>query len=413
MQAVILAAGVGSRLERVSNGLPKCLLPVGGRPLIEHQLEALADVGVGKVLVVVGHQADEVRKTVGNRSEYIENTRFETTNSLYSLWLARDWVKDPVVLLNCDLLFHADILDRLLAKGGNALAFDSTSTKGQEQTKVAIREGKVIDLGKDLPPELSRGESLGLMCFDHKGSRALFSRAHALIQKGAETSWVIEVVRSVCAEVNMQGINVAGLPWVEIDFPYDLDRAQREIWPAMWGSRWKRTVYWRKTKYIAMAFVTAILVYTGWITGSHSGVEKVVWTNEPLSGAKKISLTFPQGRQVWWMSSQGHPLHAMINGPSPVKAEVRLLMPPGTKEPGRYVIQVSLDGQPYTWESFKATPDPDTSMPGMVVGDRDRVKLEIPEGSHLIEVDLLVGTSDRFLARIRYPEPAFPEEDEE
>ena len=112
MQAVILAAGSGSRLQRVSNGLPKCLLPIGGRPLIEHQLEALSDAGVGNVLVVVGHQADEVRKTLGNRVEYVENTRYDATNSLYSLWLAREWVKGPFVLLNCDLLFHCGRISR-------------------------------------------------------------------------------------------------------------------------------------------------------------------------------------------------------------------------------------------------------------------------------------------------------------
>ena len=91
------------------------------------------------------------------------------------------------------------------------------------------------------------------------------------------------------------------------------------------------------------------------------------------------------------------------------------MMPPGTVETEGYVVQVSVDGKPF-WGSLKATPDEDTSMHDAVVGDRDRVKFEIPDGSHLIEVDLLAGTSDRFLGRIRYPEPVSkedPEEDEQ
>ena len=93
MQAVILAAGMGSRLKAVTGGMAKALLEVGGRPLILHQLEALADHGVGPVLVIVGYQADEVKDAVGDRAETLVNDRFEETNSLYSLWLARHWIK--------------------------------------------------------------------------------------------------------------------------------------------------------------------------------------------------------------------------------------------------------------------------------------------------------------------------------
>lgn len=412
MQAVILAAGYGSRLERVSGGLPKCLLPIGGRPLIEHQLEALHDAGVGRILVVVGHQADTVRNTLGNRVEYIENTRYSETNSLYSLWLARDWVKDPFVLLNCDLLFHPEILDRLIAKGGNALAFDSTSTMGKEQTKVAVKEGRVIDLGKDLPSELARGESLGLISFDAKGAHALFSRAHALIEKGAENSWVIEAVRSVCTEVDVRAFNVAGAPWVEIDFPNDFERAQKEVWPAIHKSRWKRSVHWKKTKYVAMAFMTAVFIGAGLFIGSYYSTEDVVWIHEPPAKGEKTLLQLTKGRQRWWISSKGKPMEVNIEGPTPIRVDVRLLMPTGTVEPGRYVIQVSLDGEPYRWSSFKATPDHDASVSDAVVGDRDRIKFEVPEGSHKIEVDLLAGTSSSFMARISYPEPIGPVENQ-
>ena len=73
MQAVILAGGVGSRLEKVTNGRPKCLAEIGGRPLILHQLEALSDQGVGPVLMVVGYKHEAIREVVGHRVEYIVN----------------------------------------------------------------------------------------------------------------------------------------------------------------------------------------------------------------------------------------------------------------------------------------------------------------------------------------------------
>jgi choline kinase len=157
MQAVILAGGVGSRLEKLTNGKPKCLVDIGGRPLILHQLEALSDHGVGPVLMVVGYNHEAIRQAVGERVEYIVNERYRETNSLYSLWLARNWIKNRFLLLNSDLLFDPEILPRVLEDSGNMLAYDSTSSRGREQTKVAIKGRKVIDLGKDLPPASARG----------------------------------------------------------------------------------------------------------------------------------------------------------------------------------------------------------------------------------------------------------------
>lgn len=413
MQAVILAAGTGTRLAEVSNGLPKCLLPVGGQSLIEHQLEALADAGIGHVLLIVGYKADEVRKTVGDQVSYVENNRYEETNSLYSLWIARDWVKGPFILMNGDLLFHSDILHRLLAKGGNALAFDSSSSAGQEQTKVAIRDGKVIDIGKDLPSELARGESLGLMCFDAEGSKTLFAGVNALVKNGGEKSWVMEVVRSVCTKLAMQGANVAGLPWAEIDFPYDLNRAQKEVWPAIHKSRRKKILRWRRAKWVAVGLGALLLTGAGWFISSNLNKQSIVWTTiHPLHGNECV-LTLLNGAQQWWMTSRKEPLQAVIHGPSKVRAELRLLISPDDQVHDRYVVQVLVDGKPHIWEVFNADPDPEAIMTEAVVGDRDRIEFELPQGDHQIEVGLLTGTSEWLLIRIRCPEPESPEEDDE
>lgn len=412
MQAVILAGGVGSRLERAAGGKPKCLVEIGGKPLIEHQLEALADEGIGKVLIVTGYKSDEVQKIVGNRAEYIENTRYEETNSLYSLWLVRDWVKDPFVLMNGDLLFHPEILSRLLAQGGNALAFDSTSSKGKEQTKVAVREGVVIDLGKDLRPELARGESLGLLCFDLKGVHALFSRTHALIESGGEKSWVIEGVRAACSDVEVCAVNMAGLPWAELDFPADLERARNQVWPEIWGDRWKKVVAWRRTKWAAAALLMGGLIFAGWAASTRWVQNEPQWTNAAPQQAQRVLLELPRGRQRWCRSVKGKPVVTAVEGPTRLRVEIRLLMPEGTTEPGRYVAQVSLDGAVAAGETFKATPVKEASLRGFTVGDRDRIELDVPEGEHRVEVDLLSGTSDAFLTRIRFPETAYRENDD-
>jgi choline kinase len=405
VQAVILAAGSGKRLEKVSGGKPKCLLTVGGKTIIEHQIEMLHDAGIGKILVVVGYKADEVKAALGHRVEYVENTIYDETNSLYSLWLASDWIEGPFVLLNCDLLFHPEILYRLLGKGGCGLAYDSTSTKGNEQTKVAVHSGMVVDLGKDLSPTMSHGESMGLLSFDDDGAKILLSRVNALIDGGGENSWVIEGVRAAASNIGLKGYNFAGMPWVEIDFPNDYERAEREIWPAIKREHWKMKLHWRTTKYLLVAVLLVAAILIGLNVGSRSTPDKVVWINEAPTGGEKVTIKLAKGQQKWWASSKGKPLSVEVEGPIELRVDYRLVLAPGATEPGRYVVEVKLDGEPHTWMTFKSTPHPEVIFPDGVIGDRDRVSIDVPEGRHSISVGLLAGTSEKFLTRIRYPEP--------
>ena len=419
MQAVILAAGKGSRLQPMSEGLPKCLLDIGGKPLIEHQLSALSDNGINEVLVVVGYRADLVRSAVGNKAEFIDNARYEGTNSLYSLWLARDWVKGPFILLNSDLIFHPDVLNRLLKGGGNALAFDSTSSRGLEQTKVVISKGRVIDLGKDIPSEAAGGESIGLLRFDSDGGSALFKRIGFLIDNGGADSWVIEGVRSACSEIRIRGVNIAGLAWAEIDYPGDLERARKEVWPAIHRSYWKKFIYWRRTRWVVAILAVGALIGLGAQLSKLAAPPPISWetispVREDVSKAK-ISFIEKNSSQRWWLNKKGGPpFEVEVEGPETVRIEVRLLLPPGRTEPGRYVVETHLNGEPMDWRAFKATPQTHIQFKDYVVGDRDTIAFDVPAGRHVLGVKLLAGTTDDLLVRVRrsqFEEPPDNEDD--
>ena len=404
MQAVILAGGVGSRLQKLTGGKPKCLAEIGGRPLILHQLEALADHGVGPVLMVVGYEHQAIREVVGGRVEYVVNERFRETNSLYSLLLAREWIKGPFVLLNSDLLFDPGILDRLLEESGNVLAYDSTSSQGREQTKVAIRERKVVDLGKDLPAASARGESLGLLKFDAEGTAAMLSTAQHQIAEGHEQAWVIEATRAVCKIVPIYGVNIAGLPWAELDFPHDLEKARKEVWPAISKDRWRRAVYWSRTRWAA-ALVGALLVAMGgWFASARVGPASLDWETVVPMGAAATAITVPTGRQKWWLVARGDSLGALVDGNARLRVELRLVMAPQEADSGRYVVSVSVDGKPQDWDAFTATPDTAAHLPGRVLGDRDRLEFMLPPGRHTVRVMLVAGHGDSVLVRIRRPE---------
>jgi choline kinase len=103
--AIILAAGRGGRLGPLTAEKPKCLLRVGTGSLLDHQLDALRVNGVESVVVVAGYCAEAVEAELAGRASLLLNPRHAETNSLYSLWLARQHAQDGFVLLNADVLF--------------------------------------------------------------------------------------------------------------------------------------------------------------------------------------------------------------------------------------------------------------------------------------------------------------------
>lgn len=233
IQAVILAAGRGSRLGEVIGDKPKCLTRVGDRALIEHQLELLARAGIEQVAVVTGYQAEVVEAAVGTRAAYFHNPAWATTEGLHSLHLCRDWVAGPLLVLNCDVLMDPEALDRLLEGPGNALAFDSSSGLDAEQMAVEFDGDCLAHMSKNLPLDRTHGENVGVLYFERRAAALLFHEAEVLLKAGAAKARLPAAVQRVARYIPFHGVDIAGLAWIEIDFPLDLRNAEQRIWPAI------------------------------------------------------------------------------------------------------------------------------------------------------------------------------------
>ena len=175
MRGVILAAGKGSRLNGTLGDKPKCLLRIGDKTLVERQIESFRAVGIDDIVIVVGCQAERVQRTCGHRITYVENTRFAQTNSLYSLWLARPLLLDGFVVMNCDVLFHPQLLEDLVtSRHQDALLISyCDGPLGDEEMKIKVRRGCVVEIAKTLAPEEADGENLGVVKFGAEGARLL------------------------------------------------------------------------------------------------------------------------------------------------------------------------------------------------------------------------------------------------
>ena len=123
-----MAAGVGSRLRPFTDEQPKCLVPVNSVPVLVNALTHLANAGVRETIIVVGHLKEKIFERVGTRFQgmeirYVESERYATTNNIYSLWLAREHLNEDILLLEADIFFEQELIDRLVsAKGENQAA---------------------------------------------------------------------------------------------------------------------------------------------------------------------------------------------------------------------------------------------------------------------------------------------------
>ena len=234
-EAIILAAGRGSRLGASTEARPKCLVRVGGVPLIEHQLRMLAMAGVTRVSVVVGYRAEEVRAAVAHRARTILNPQWEDTNSLYSFSLCHGHVRGPLLVLNCDVLVHPVALQRLLNARCSALLYDSSSGRDEEEMKVELDRGFLSAMSKILPHHRANGENVGILYFEEDALRSLFQEARLALSEGYRNGWLATAVERTARRRPVRGIDIADLPWIEIDFPDDLLRACDLTWRQLSG----------------------------------------------------------------------------------------------------------------------------------------------------------------------------------
>jgi choline kinase len=233
-RAVILAAGNGTRMGRLTADRPKALLDVDGRTLIDRELDALASFGIVDVTVVIGYQQQRLREHLGRRVRFIENARYRETNSLFSLSLAREELQQGAVILNSDLLVSSDLLARLIkAPVEDAVLIDCDGELADEEMKVTTWQGFAIDFGKGLPPRAAHGENVGILKFGAEGGRRLVRHIDALLAGGHENAWAPMAFRALAQEWPLRAVPTDGVPWTEIDFPGDLERAWQIVRPAV------------------------------------------------------------------------------------------------------------------------------------------------------------------------------------
>jgi len=234
MRAIILAAGIGKRLQEQGKQMPKCFGKVGGKRLVDRHLERLAQCGIKEACFVVGYMADEVRAHLaGNESgvkiSFIENTDYLKGNIL-SAYAARDLFDEPFIMMDADVAYPAELFAKLVnSPHADCLLLDENFDNDDEEMKLgADADGRVWEICRRLAKTWpAQGEGVGFFkCSPATGAifREMLGR---VIAAGGEKLEYEEVLDMVMKLAPIRFEFVGGLPWTEIDFPEDLEKANR------------------------------------------------------------------------------------------------------------------------------------------------------------------------------------------
>jgi choline kinase len=240
--AILLVAGVGSRLRPLTDDLPKCLLEVGGQPLLVRLLRQLYSHGIEHAVLATGYLESKIRSCVAGHSGLPRltvrpNPAFSETNNAESLRLAMPAVNGrPFVLCDGDILVkETGWLGEVLAHPrGNVLAMISPDEMGAEEMKIALEdahapapERPVVGLSKELDPAESDGESLGVQTISARLYTPLLERLEAMSPAERASAYYEDIFAELMGPEHPFYTHTVPLDcWTEIDTVEDLEHAR-------------------------------------------------------------------------------------------------------------------------------------------------------------------------------------------
>lgn len=233
MQAIIMAAGKGSRLGTLTENKPKAFLKINGIPLIEYNIALLHAYGITDILIVTGYQnecfEEMTREISGIRCIY--NPFYEMVNVLGSFYIAQEYLSEDTIYLHADTLCSPDILKAMLDSTGDMVLPVDFKTCDEEAMKVRTRDGCVAEISKEIPCDIGEGEFIGIA----RISKTILPDLRAAVKKLMKEKQFSAYFEGAIQElIGLHKYQLKVLPtkhqfWAEIDFEEDYKKAGNEI----------------------------------------------------------------------------------------------------------------------------------------------------------------------------------------
>ena len=240
MKAIICAAGRGRRLGNYTENVPKCLIRIGSKRIIEYALDSLSACGISEVVIVVGYRSNKFKRIIGARHKkcrikYLINKKYDKTDNMYSLWEARGEINDGFIFLNADILFNMDILKNLISAAySDAAVIDDKIKLEKSAMKVKVAGDRIVRIGRNLKDGNAR--AIGIYKYSPEGARKYFSEIKKVISKnknkaslGKSFGQIEMAIGQFIRHSKLNAIKTGNLAWQEVDDIEDLKKAERKL----------------------------------------------------------------------------------------------------------------------------------------------------------------------------------------
>ena len=240
MIAVILAAGMSRRLRPLTDTMPKCLLKIGNKSLLQRSVDALISCGINAFVVVTGYRSRMITDFLKDNYpdkifHFVDNADYDTTNNIYSLWLAMPYVKGrDFLLLDSDILYDFNLLDKVMEEECSALCVNRHEL-GEEEMKVVVDGNNVItEISKTCCPQAAMGESVGVEKINADYSLALYDELEIMETQENLVDIFYERAfeRLIPKGYSFKVVDTTDIFSTEIDTVEDYDMIRRE-----WGTK--------------------------------------------------------------------------------------------------------------------------------------------------------------------------------
>ncbi len=236
--AVILVAGVGSRLRPLTDDRPKALMDIGGETILNRAIRLLVAHGVSEIVLATGYREDQIRAALqflDAKISYFRNDTYDSTQNSVSLGLCRSALRGKSFFkLDGDVVFQPDVLTRLSAcRADLAVAVDSQRALDAEAMKVRAQGNVISAFGKEIPPASAKAETIGIERLSHVGGDRVLARIGSAMAAGSRDQYYEHFYSELVAEgaISAEAVEVGDLPWSEVDTFEDLERARRAVKP--------------------------------------------------------------------------------------------------------------------------------------------------------------------------------------
>lgn len=237
IKAIILAAGVGSRIRPLTDNCPKSLLKVGDNTILEMMIAHIQDCEINEVIFVLGYLQERIKDYVKTKfpdlnAHFVTNDKYVVTNTGYSLMLTEDLVGDSAFIkFDADVVFDKEILKKLIeCEYESCLCIDKDINLDAEEIKVIIDDSnRVLKANKTVAPKDAVGESIGIEKISSKTAKLLFAELKIMMadKKNHQEYYEGAYERLIKRDVHFHALDISGLRWTEIDTKEDFITAEK------------------------------------------------------------------------------------------------------------------------------------------------------------------------------------------